>query len=86
MLQADKDPQIDEAVWRVWVEKNEAQDKLRFARRLRIMGVGVSYGDCAVVEIHKLSAGSPTIFQCGSAAVARLAFGVSCNSQKSISD
>jgi len=39
MLQTDKDPQIDEAVWRAWVEKNKAQDKSRFARRLRIMGV-----------------------------------------------
>ena len=39
MLQADKDPQIHEAVWRMWVEKNKAQDKFRFARRLRIMGV-----------------------------------------------
>ena len=38
MLQADKDPQIDEAVWRAWVEKNKAQDKFRFARRLRVMG------------------------------------------------
>ena len=39
MLQADKDPQIDEVVWRAWVEKYKAQDKFRFARRLRIMGV-----------------------------------------------
>jgi hypothetical protein len=39
MLQADNDPQIDEAVSRAWVEKNKAQDKFRFARRLRIMGV-----------------------------------------------
>jgi len=39
MLQADNDPQIDEAVWRAWVEKNKAQDKFRFARRLKIMGV-----------------------------------------------
>jgi hypothetical protein len=39
MLQADKEPQIDEAVWRAWVEKNKAQDKFRFARRLRVMGV-----------------------------------------------
>ncbi len=39
MFQADKDPQIDEAVWRAWLEKNKAQDKFRFARRLRIMDV-----------------------------------------------
>jgi hypothetical protein len=39
MLQADKDPQTDEAVWRAWLEKNKAQDKFRFERRLKIMGV-----------------------------------------------
>ena len=39
MLQADKNPQIDEAVWQAWVVKNEAQDKLRFARRLRVVGL-----------------------------------------------
>jgi hypothetical protein len=39
MLQADKNPQINEALWRAWVEKNRAQDKLWFARRLRVMGV-----------------------------------------------
>ena len=38
MLQADKDPQINEAVWRAWVEKNKAQDKFRFERRLKVMG------------------------------------------------
>ena len=88
MLQADKDPQIDEAVWRAWVEKNKAQDKFRGCETLESDGChgGVSYGECAVVEIHKLSAGSPTVFMWGSAALARLAFGVSCNFQKFISD
>ena len=38
MLQTDKNPQIDETVWQAWVEKNKAQDKFRFARRLRVMG------------------------------------------------
>ena len=37
MLQADKNPQIDEAVWQAWVDKNKAQDKFRFARRLRVI-------------------------------------------------
>jgi hypothetical protein len=41
VLQADKNPQIDEAVWQAWVEKNETQDKLRFAKRLRLVGVAV---------------------------------------------
>ena len=39
MSKADKDPQIDEAAWRAWVEKNKAQDEFRSARRLRIMGL-----------------------------------------------
>ena len=37
MLQADKNPQIDEAVWQAWEDKNKAQDKFRFARRLRVL-------------------------------------------------
>jgi hypothetical protein len=36
MIKADKDPQIDEAVWRAWVEK---RDKFRFASRLKVMVV-----------------------------------------------
>ena len=39
MLQADKGPGINEAVWRAWVEKNKAQDKFRFARRLKVLVV-----------------------------------------------
>ena len=39
MLQADTNPQIDEVVWQAWVEKNRAQDKFRFVRRLRAMGL-----------------------------------------------
>jgi hypothetical protein len=42
-LQADKNPQIDDAVWQAWVKKNKAQDKLRFARRLRIVGVAAVF-------------------------------------------
>ena len=39
MLQADKNPQIDEGIWQAWVSKNKAQDQFRFARRLRVMGL-----------------------------------------------
>ena len=39
MLEADKDSQIDEAVWQAWVEKNRVQDKFRFARRLRVIAL-----------------------------------------------
>jgi len=39
VLQTDKNAQIDEAAWRTWMEKNKAQDKFRFRRRLKISGV-----------------------------------------------
>ena len=39
MLQADKNPQIDEAVWQAWLESNKAQDKFKFARRLKIIAL-----------------------------------------------
>lgn len=38
-MQTDKNPQIDETAWRAWIEKNKAQDKFRFARRLKVFGV-----------------------------------------------
>jgi hypothetical protein len=38
-LQPDKDPQIDEAVWQAWLEKNKAQDRFRYERRLRVMAL-----------------------------------------------
>jgi hypothetical protein len=30
-------PELDEEVWQAWIRKNEAQDRLRFARRVRIL-------------------------------------------------
>jgi hypothetical protein len=39
MLQADKNSQIDEAVWDAWVKKNKALDRFRYERRLRIMTI-----------------------------------------------
>ena len=43
MLQTDKNPEIDEAVWHAWVKKNQAQDKFRFARRLKVLGVAALF-------------------------------------------
>jgi hypothetical protein len=37
MLQPDKNPEIDEAVWQAWLKKNEAQDRFRYERRLKIL-------------------------------------------------
>ena len=43
MLQTDKNPELDERVWQTWIKKNEAQDKVRFARRLRITGLVTAF-------------------------------------------
>jgi hypothetical protein len=37
--QPSNDPQLDDAVWNAWVKKNETQDKIRFARRKKMLGV-----------------------------------------------
>jgi hypothetical protein len=36
MPQPDKNPEIDEAVWQAWLKKNDAQDRFRYERRLKI--------------------------------------------------
>jgi hypothetical protein len=38
-LQPDKNSRIDEAVWHAWLEKNKAQDRFRYERRLRVMAL-----------------------------------------------
>ena len=32
-------PEIDEDTWHAWIKKNETQDRLRFARRVRVLAV-----------------------------------------------
>jgi len=39
MLQMDPDPQFDERKWQAWIRKNHALDEVRFARRLRVIGI-----------------------------------------------
>jgi hypothetical protein len=39
MVQTDKNLEIDERVWQAWIQKNAAQDKVRFARRVKIIGI-----------------------------------------------
>ena len=43
MLQTDKNPELDERVWQACVKKNEAQDKVRFARRVRVIGLVTAF-------------------------------------------
>jgi len=43
MLQTDKNPELDERIWQDWIKKNEAQDKVRFARRVRVIGLVTAF-------------------------------------------
>jgi len=38
VTQTDKQPELDEKVWQAWLAKNAAQDKVRFARRVKVIG------------------------------------------------
>ena len=38
MFETGKNTEPDEAVWQAWLEKNRAQDRFRFERRLKVMG------------------------------------------------
>ena len=39
MSQTGKNSEIDEATWNAWLEKNKAQDRFRYERRLRIIAI-----------------------------------------------
>jgi hypothetical protein len=43
MRQTDQNQQHDEAVWQAWIKKNKAQDKFRFARRVKVMRFAVVF-------------------------------------------
>ncbi len=32
-------PQLDEGLWQAWIEKNEDRDKIKFARRVKIIAI-----------------------------------------------
>jgi hypothetical protein len=32
-------PQLDEGLWQAWVEKNEQQDRIKFARRVKVIAI-----------------------------------------------
>jgi len=38
VMQTAKEPELDERVWQAWLAKNAAQDKVRFSRRVRVIG------------------------------------------------
>ena len=58
MLQADKNPQIDEAVWQALDREERVAGQIQVCEALKSNGSrdGVSYGQCAALEIHRLGA------------------------------
>ena len=47
-------PQMDEGVWQAWIEKNERRDKIKFARRVKIIAILIVM--CGVVALLRLVA------------------------------
>jgi hypothetical protein len=39
MLQTPDKSDVDEAVWQAWLNKNKVQDRFRYERRLRVLGL-----------------------------------------------
>jgi membrane protein required for beta-lactamase induction len=52
--QPNNDPQLDEAVWNAWVKRNETKDKIRSARRKKILGMILILG-VVVLLVWKLT-------------------------------
>ena len=42
-------PQVDEAAWKAWVQKNDAKDRIRSARRKKILGFVVILGVILII-------------------------------------
>jgi hypothetical protein len=53
MVETGKNAELSEAVWQAWIKKNNAQDRFRFERRLRVMGF-VAVPGLIVVLLWKL--------------------------------
>ena len=43
MSQIGKNLEIDEAIWKAWLEKNKAQDRFRYERRLKVMALAAVF-------------------------------------------
>ena len=58
MSNMDNNPQLDERIWQAWIQKNAAQDQVRFRRRVKVVGlVSLCLAFSALLfEIHKVSA------------------------------
>jgi hypothetical protein len=50
IMEPKKDePRLDEEVWQAWIKKNEGQDRLRFARRMRVLALVIAIGGLAAL-------------------------------------
>jgi hypothetical protein len=58
MLNIDNNPQLHERIWQAWIQKNAAQDQVRFRRRLKVIGLVLLCLALSALlfEIHKVSA------------------------------
>ena len=45
----NNDPQLDEEVWQAWLRKNDAKDKIRLARRKKLLAIILMLGITAIV-------------------------------------
>jgi len=45
----NNDPQLDEEVWQAWVRKNETRDRVRLARRKKLLALALMLGVAAIV-------------------------------------
>ena len=37
LVLGDQNPQIDEALWQAWLQKNKARDRFRYERRIALL-------------------------------------------------
>ena len=44
MVETPESAELSETVWQAWIKKNEAQDRFRFKRRLRVIGFVATFG------------------------------------------
>jgi len=56
MVETPKSAELSKAVWQAWIKKNEAQDRFRLKRRLRVMGFVATFGLVAAL-LWKLTTG-----------------------------
>jgi hypothetical protein len=45
----NNDPQLDEEVWQAWMRKNEIRDRVRLARRKKLLALVLMLGVAAIV-------------------------------------